>query len=773
MQKRNQSAMAASKKIRLFDKNSPLKQSRLKSSATRKPIPNWVDVDDDEEHIGRRKRPTGVLKGSKVNHGVVPPPLAHSTPPRKKARLSNAGPSAAIQERHELPIAKGKEALVREIAANEVTVLLGETGSGKTTRESFFSSALSYFCECGINSEVPQYLLEAGFADAGLIGITQPRRVAAMTLAARVAKEQGTTVGQSIGYAVRFDERAGPETRVKYMTDGMITRELLGDPLLSRYAVIIVDEAHERTLRTDLLLATLKRILPERNGDKKGKGKECNPLKVVIMSATLDAEKFSRFFDNAKILYVKGRQHPVKIYHTAQGQTDYVEAALRTFFQIHLDQPPGDVLIFLPGQEDIESLEKSITQFARRLPIGQPAVMVLPMFASLQTAQLQRVFATAKGASVRKCILATNIAETSITIPGVRYVIDTGKSKEKRCLAGAQGGGFDTLFTRDITKSNAMQRAGRAGREGPGFCYRLYTEDAFKEMTVTPEPEILRCSLTHSILQLLCIGQDIQDLDLMDMPDVDAISSAFRTLFMLGALDSTRTVTPLGRAMVNFPLEPPLARAVMASKDLACTAEVLDIVSVLAASGNLFLDVTDKRVEIAEARRKLVHTSGDHLTKLGVLRAYRAVGGGGDGAENDDEKVGRSACKEWVRQHFVNERTLREATRIRDQLREACARADIDWRVSCGDREEPVLLSFTHGLAMNVAFIAPDGSYKRAIGQSAQNVKIHPSSSMADKKVQAIIYDELVYTNQIYARGVSSIPKHFVSIVGTFNRREA
>ncbi|KAJ6465044.1 ATP-dependent RNA helicase Prh1 [Mycena vitilis] len=729
-------ARAPQKKIRLF-KGSPAKQS----TPHRKPLPQWVDVNDEDERIGgKHRRPNGAHRQ---------PPQAQSTPPpRKKARVS--GPLTPIQEqRRQLPIAKGKDALVQEIRANDVTVLLGETGSGKTT-------------------QIPQYLLEAGMAESGLIGITQPRKVAATSLAARVSTEQGTPLGSLVGYAVRFDEKAGPDTRIKYVTDGMLTRELLGDPLLSKYAVIVVDEAHERTLRTDLLLANLKRILRERNGDAhgKGKGKAKNPLKVVIMSATLDAEKFSQFFSNAKIIYVKGRQHPVKIYHCAQGQTDYVDSALRTFFQIHVDQPPGDVLIFLPGQEDIESLEKSVQLFARQLPVGHTEVVVVPMFAALQGQQMQRIF-TATPQNSRKCILATNIAETSMTIPGVRYVIDTGKSKEKRYLAGSSGGGFDTLLTRDITKSSAMQRAGRAGREGAGFCYRLYTEDAFLAMAPAAEPEILRCSLAQAMLQLLCLGQDIQELDLMDTPDIEAISSALRTLFLLGALNSQRALTPLGRAMAAFPLEPAHARAVIASKDLACTAEVLDIVSVLAASAKLFVDATDKRTEIAAARRALVHPAGDHLTILNTLRAYRAAGMD----EEEKDKVGRGARKEWARTHFVNERTLREATAIRDQLRVSCTRADIDWRVSCGEREEPVLLSLAHGLAQNAALIAPDGSYKQIMGQSV--IKIHPGSSMADKKVPAIIYDELVYTNQIYARGVSSIPKSFFATLGAFNRREA
>ncbi|KAJ7163228.1 ATP-dependent RNA helicase Prh1 [Mycena filopes] len=755
--------MPPSQKRRIFD--SPVKHNN-NNTAKRKPIPKWVDVTDEDERIGKPRRPPKRAPG----------PQAHSTPPpRKKARISgpssNAGQDSIQEHRRQLPIWRGKDALIQEIRANEVTVLLGETGSGKTT-------------------QVPQYLLEAGFADGGgMIGITQPRKVAAISLAARVAVEQGTPLGARVGYAVRFDERCGKETRVKYMTDGMLTRELLGDPLLSRYAVVVVDEAHERTLRTDLLLANLKRILRERNGggDVKGQGlvngkgkereKARNPLKVVIMSATLDAEKFSQFFSNAKILYVKGRQHPVTIYHAAQGQNDYLESALRTFYQIHVDQPPGDVLIFLPGQEDIEALDKSIQLYARQVPPGHAAVQVLPMYAALSGAQQQRIFAPG-ARDTRRCILATNIAETSITIPGVRYVVDTGKAKEKRYLAGTSGGGFDTLLTRDITKSSAMQRTGRAGREGPGFCYRLYTEDAFLGMAPSAEPEILRCSLSQAMLQLLCLGQDIQELDLMDMPDVDAISSALRTLYLLGALDSQRELTDLGRAMAALPLEPALARAVLASKELACTAEVLDVVAVLAASGALFLDVTDKRAEIAEARRKFVHRAGDHLTILNTVRAYRAVGGGGDGEnslnaneEEKEDKVGRTARQEWARAHYVNLRTLREATSIRDQLRLSCTRARIDWRASCGEQEDPVLLSLAHGMAQNTALITADGTYKQVLGQAV--IKIHPSSSMAEKKVPAIIYDELVYTNQIYARGVSSIPKSFFASLGAFNRREA
>ncbi|KAJ7644364.1 P-loop containing nucleoside triphosphate hydrolase protein [Roridomyces roridus] len=730
------------KKIPLF--NSPAKSSK---PHPKKKKPAYVEVNSDDNLNGRKKRP---LTGNTNATNYTKQPQAQSTPPRKKQRLANAL-DVLQEQRRQLPIAKGKEALVREIREHDVTVLLGETGSGKTT-------------------QIPQYLLEAGLADSGMIGITQPRKVAAISLAQRVSSEQGTPLGGLVGYAVRFDDVCGPDTRIRYMTDGMLTQELLGDPLLSRYKVIIVDEAHERTLRTDLLLANLKRILKARNGgtDGKGKRKEGNPLKVVIMSATLDAEKFSDFFYNAKIIYVKGRQHPVKIHHCVQGQTDYVDAAMRTFFQIHVDQPPGDVLIFLPGQEDIESLQKSIERLANQLPPNHSTVLVVPIYAALQTNATKAISIPAPR-GVRKCILATNIAETSITIPGVRYVIDTGKSKENRFLTGSAGGGFETLLTRDITKSSAMQRAGRAGREGPGYCYRLYTEEAFTAMAPTAEPEILRCNLTQSILQLLCLGQDIQELDLMDAPDVDTVSSALRTLFILGALDSHRELTPIGRKMAAFPLNPVHARALIASKEHACTAEVLDIISVLEASSTLFVDVADKRTAIADARRKFIHPAGDHLTVLNASRAYQAVGGSDEDEKVD--KISRSARKEWALAHFVNERTLREAASIRKQLQQRCDREGIDWRVSCGEREEPVLLSLAYGLSQNTALITPDGSYKQTIGQAV--VKIHPSSSMADVKVPAIMYDELVYTNQIYARGVSSINKSFFATIGALNRREA
>ncbi|PCH40315.1 nucleoside triphosphate hydrolase protein [Wolfiporia cocos MD-104 SS10] len=672
---------------------------------------------------------------------------------RKKARVSisakntpkSVQPNSMQDQRNELPIASGKEALVEEIRRNDVTILIGETGSGKTT-------------------QVPQYLLESGIAGSGMIAVTQPRKVAATSLAARVAAEQDVSVGDLVGYSVRFNEASSAKTRIKYATDGMLVRELLGDPMLSRYSVVIIDEAHERTLRTDLLITNLKTIQKARNSPKDAKGKgsasQLNPLKIVVMSATLDAEKFSRFYDNAKILYVKGRQHPVAVYHTAVSQPDYVDAALRTFFQIHTDQPPGDVLIFLPGQEDIESLDKSIKLYADRLPRDNPGITVCPMYAALPASQQAEIFSPATP-NTRKCILATNIAETSITIPGIKYVIDTGKCKEKRYVARETGTGFDTLLTRDITKSSAMQRAGRAGREGSGFCFRLYTEESFHAMPDTAEPEIRRCSLTSSLLQLKCLGQDLEDLDFMDKPDQEAIGAALKSLYLLGALDSKKCLTELGRDMAAFPLEPNLARAVVASREFGCTSEVLDIISVLSATSKLFYDSTDERDAAQEARRKFRHISGDHLTILNVVRAFREIWA----------SEGKAARRDWCRKQFVNDRCLLEAQNIRNQLQEVCARMGIDRRTSCGENEQPVLKSLVRGLVQHAAFLQPDGSYKQLMGPSI--VKIHPSSSLCDKKVPVIIYDELVYTSHIYARGVSAVPRSFVAEVPVLNHKGA
>ncbi|CAE6454957.1 unnamed protein product [Rhizoctonia solani] len=656
---------------------------------------------------------------------------------------------ALLIERKGLPIWNGRKALVQAVRENDTLIVLGETGSGKTT-------------------QVPQFLLESGITGDRMIAVTQPRKVAAISLANRVSTERGTLVGDTVGYAVRFDEKAGPNTRIKYLTDGMLVRELLSDPSLSRYSIVIVDEAHERTLRTDMLLASLKRIQHDRNvgtatGKASGKGKEkavlrdVGPLKIIVMSATLDAERFSQFFNGARIVYVKGRQHPVKLMYLKENTMDYLDSALRTLFQIHINQPPGDILVFLAGQEDIEALGKTVQAYSNK-SLTNP-IIVFPMYAALPSQQQAKIFQPPpKG--TRKIILSTNIAETSITIPGVRYVIDTGMCKEKGYQSRNAGTGIETLTLCPISKSSAIQRAGRAGREGPGICFRLYTEKAYGSLDETSLPEIQRCNLTFASLQLKCLQQDLFTTDLIDAPPSDAIRTSLVSLFSLNALDSTGHITPLGRKLAAFPLDPPFARALIASEEFGCLLDVIDILSILSASSKIMLDPPSEQREAAtEARQKFVHRSGDHLTQLNILRAYLDLGQ----ASTD--------TRSWCNSNWFGEKALNEALSIRSQLRSTCQHMKMDAVQKPGDMSDGILKSLLAGLFMNTALLQPDGCYKQIVGQ--QMVKIHPGSSLSGRKVTAILFDELAHTSATYARGVSAIPRQWIMEIPFFAAKGA
>lgn len=352
------------------------------------------------------------------------------------------------EQRENLPIFKFRNELLAAIAQNQVLVVIGETGSGKTT-------------------QMTQYLAEAGYSSRGVIGCTQPRRVAAMSVAKRVAEEFGCRLGQEVGYCIRFEDQTGPETLIKYQTDGMLLREVLNDLEVSKYSVIMLDEAHDRTINTDVLFGLMKRAVKKRPD-----------LKMIVTSATLDAEKFSTYFFNSHIFTIPGRTYPVEILYSKETEQDYVEAALMTVLQIHLTEPAGDILVFLTGQEEIDTSCQILHERMQKLEgMNPPPLIILPVYSALPS-EMQTMIFEPPPPGCRKCVVATNIAEASLTIDGIYYVVDPGMSKVK-CYNAKSG--MDSLVISPVSQANARQRAGRAGRTGPGKCYRLYTEVAYRQ----------------------------------------------------------------------------------------------------------------------------------------------------------------------------------------------------------------------------------------------------------------------------------------------------
>lgn len=492
------------------------------------------------------------------------------------------------EQRENLPIYQLKTDLLDAVAQHRVLIVIGETGSGKTT-------------------QITQYLVGKGYAEKGKIACTQPRRMAAMSVAKRVSEEFGCKLGSKVGYSIRFEDCTSPDTIIKYMTDGMLLREALVDRDLSAYSVIMLDEAHERNINTDVLFGILKSTLQRRKD-----------LRLIVTSATLEAEKFSAYFNDCPIFTIAGRNYPVEIYYTQESEHDYLEASLDTIMQIHLTEPPGDVLLFLTGQEEIDTACQILHERMGALGSSAPPLIVLPVY-SAQPSEIQgRIFDPAPEGS-RKCVIATNIAEASLTIDGIYYVVDPGFAKIKAFNPKL---GMDTLVVSPISQSSAKQRAGRAGRTGPGKCFRLYTESAFKnEMLPSTVPEIQRTNLAMTVLTLKAMGiNDLFHFDFMDPPPVQTLVSAMETLYALGALDDEGLLTRLGRRMAEFPLEPQPAKMLLTAVDLNCADEVITIVAMLSVP-NVFYRPRDKQGVADQKRAKFHQPEGDHLTLLTVYES--------------------------------------------------------------------------------------------------------------------------------------------------------
>lgn len=622
------------------------------------------------------------------------------------------------EQRTSLPVFALRDQMIASVRQHQILVMVGETGSGKTT-------------------QTTQYLAEAGFANSGIIGCTQPRRVAAMSVAKRVSEEVGCVLGEEVGYSVRFDDRTSLATKIKYMTDGMLQREILQDPEVKRYSVIMLDEAHERTIATDILFALLKKALKKRPD-----------LRVIVTSATLDAEKFSTYFNDAPIFTIPGRTYPVEILYSREPESDYLDAALVTVLQIHLTEPAGDVLLFLTGREEIDSACEILYERMKALGPSVPELVILPVYSALPSEMQSRIFEPAPS---RKVVIATNIAETSITIDNIYYVVDPGFVKQK---AYDPKLGMDSLIVSPISQAQANQRAGRAGRTGPGKCFRLYTEATYQsEMLPTTIPDIQRQNVATTILMLKAMGiNDLLNFDFMDPPPVNATLTALEELYALGALDEEGLLTSLGRKMTNFPMDPPLAKVVLAAVELGCSDEILSIVAMLDGT-NVFYRPKEKQAQADQKKAKFHDAHGDHLTLLNVYHMWKQNG----------------YANAWCFENFIQPRSMRQAKSIRDQLVNIMDRYHHPI-ISCGQETQKVRRALCAGFFRNTArrdTSAGAGSYQTLVENTA--VYLHPSSALYGKSTEWVVYHELVLTTREYMHWCTGIePKWLAEDVPTF-----
>ncbi|KAI7859585.1 P-loop containing nucleoside triphosphate hydrolase protein [Circinella umbellata] len=624
-----------------------------------------------------------------------------------------------LEGRRKLPVHAQRSEFLNMVHSSQFVVLVGETGSGKTT-------------------QIPQFLVydELPHLKGKQIACTQPRRVAAMSVAQRVADEMDVELGQEVGYNIRFEDNTSPKTFLKYMTDGMLLREAMSDPKLSRYSAIILDEAHERTLNTDILMGLLKEICRTRKD-----------LQVIIMSATLDAGKFQKYFDSAPLLSVPGRTFPVEIYYTPEPERDYLEAAIRTVVQIHVSEPEGDILVFLTGEEEIEQacrkIKAEVDEQIRQTDCGP--IKVVPLYSTLPPSAQQRIFDKAPparrpgGTPGRKVVVSTNIAETSLTIDGIVYVIDPGFAKQKVYNPRIR---VESLLVSPISKASAQQRAGRAGRTRPGKAFRLYTENAFnKELIEQTYPEILRSNLGSVVLQLKKLGiDDLVHFDFMDPPAPETLMRALELLNYLGALDDDGELTPTGEIMSAFPLDPQLCKMLIESPKYRCSNEILSIAALLSVP-QIFIRPNEARKLADEAKANFIHGDGDHLTLLNAYHAYKT---------NHDNA-------DWCWENFLNHRSLKSADNVRNQLKRTMESWDLDLVSTPFDDKAyftNIRKAMTAGFFMQVAHLERSGHYFTM--KDNQPVQLHPSSGLGHKP-EWVLYHEFVLTTRNYIRTCTEV----------------
>ncbi|XP_043260880.1 probable ATP-dependent RNA helicase DHX35 isoform X2 [Colletes gigas] len=634
----------------------------------------------------------------------------------------NAHHSLALDmQRQRLPTFKYKSHIIYLLEKYQTLVLIGETGCGKST-------------------QLPQYLLEAGWCtDGKIIGITEPRRVAATSLANRVADERNCILGTEVGYSIRFDNCTDETTRIKYMTEGILLRELMGDPLLTSYSVIVIDEVHERTLLTDIIMGLLKKIMRKRKS-----------LKIVVCSATVDAEQLRDFFntgtvkDTAVIMNVEGRLYPVDIYFVKEPVANYVTSVVDTVLKIHEHEEPGDVLAFLTGLDEVDQAVSLLSEHAKLIKEGKLKLLPLAMYGSLPNSEQLKVFWRA-AKDTRKVIVATNIAETSITIPNVVYVIDCGFVKVPWFEAETQ---TNSLVIVPVSKASANQRAGRAGRVRSGKAYRLYVEEAYNELFEATPPEMQRSDLAPAILQLKALGIDnVLRFNFPSAPPSKNLLTGLELLYALGAIDSNgELTTPLGVTMAEMPLEPVLAKSLIVSGEMECSEELTTVLAMLQVQ-NVFIRPAGGQAAIKArvAHRKFEVEEGDLLTMLNVYTAYE-----------------KNKTSNWCQKQFLNYKALRRATEIRMQMHSMMKRLR---------NVQQILKCITAGLFPKAAYLHYTGVYKTVRGN--RDLYIHPTSCLYTlQQPQWLLFCEVLQTNKTYMKDITVIqPEWLLELAPHFYER--
>jgi ATP-dependent helicase HrpA len=643
--------------------------------------------------------------------------------PRPAPPPRTARPLDRITYPADLPVVDRREDIARLISANQVVIVAGETGSGKTT-------------------QLPKICLELGRGVEAMIGHTQPRRIAARAVAERLAEELSVPLGGAVGYAVRFSDQVGPETLVKVMTDGILLAELQRDRELRRYDTIIVDEAHERSLNIDFLLGYLKRLLPRRPD-----------LKVLITSATIDTERFSHHFGDAPVVEVSGRTYPVEVRYRPVGpddddggERDQVTAIADAVNELRREGP-GDMLIFLSGEREIRDTADAL----RRLDLA--STEILPLYARLSTAEQHRVFRPHRG---RRIVLATNVAETSLTVPGIRYVIDPGFARLSRYNRRTK---VQRLPIEAVSQASANQRAGRCGRMGPGICIRLYSEDDFNGRPEFTDPEILRTNLAAVILQMAAIGLgDVASFPFIDPPDARNIRDGIDLLEELGAIEAgsgkagAPGLTPLGRRLARLPIDPRLGRMVLEAESTGCLREVIVIASALSIQDPRERPI-DKQAAADELHRRFHRADSDFL---GYLELWTYL-------QDSQEELTSGQFRRLCRREFLNYQRVREWQDVAGQLRQAGREAGVRPNSEAAP-PEGVHRAVLAGLLSHVGLW--DSLRQDYLGARGSHWAIAPGSVLYRRSPRWVMAGELVETNRMWGRTVARIRPEWIEHLG-------